>query len=75
MKHLDKDMAFSTNDKENVVISDSLGVIVLEIGAKWNGELRGRRVGRVLELMNYLYDINKDMVFFKRLHEMFQNFK
>lgn len=34
-----------------MVVSDVLGVVVIEIGEKWEVELMGKRCGRVLELM------------------------
>lgn len=47
---------------------------MLEIGEKWEGELRGKRAGRVLELMVKMFEKNQTMVFWANLQELFPVF-
>lgn len=56
------------------MISDALGVVVLEIGNRWVEELSGKRAGRVLDLMLGMWAKNTKMVFWRNLQDMFPVF-
>ena len=54
------------NDADNVVITNALGVIILELGNKWEIGLTSRHRERILDVMVKMAEINPEMVFFKR---------
>ena len=53
------------NDDQNVIISNALGVVVLELGEKWEGQLASQHREMVLDLLLELAVVDNDLVFFK----------
>lgn len=53
------------NDGENVVITNALGVIILELGNKWCFYLGNAKREIIIDILINLLNVNPQLIFFK----------